>query len=222
MGKYLLPGWKVISRYAVFAISYVIVGLIENAVFGCADWKLGITNDVMNTLIHSSILYGIPALTVSLGFLCFYLLDYHVFTQWRKQRSSSEVTGLLNEDEFVPMLEATTRAYEEARNAGSMWAYAAEAQAKRAAGAKEAENAILGYMATIISSKVRIFGLSPPSRIIEEIDLRRETGVFKNGPSEWYKVFGLHPIYTELKVRKSDLADVIDYLKNGHKTDEPI
>lgn len=53
------------------------VGFIENALFGPAQMQLGITNEVVDQVVRTSIMWGIPALSVAVGFYLYYQVTEH-------------------------------------------------------------------------------------------------------------------------------------------------
>jgi hypothetical protein len=193
---------------------YGLVGIVENAVFGWGDMKLGITNETVDSAIHLVLSWGIPALTVLALMCAYYLLENYWFSRWRRIRLLQVITPntgslaiagavpVAEQDQFVSMTEAAILAYEEARKAGSIWAYAAEKLGAKGMDGSSSENEILNYMATFIAGKIPIYGAHPPSRNIEEIDeAETKHGRFKNGASEFRFLFGKSPTYTNIKVK---------------------
>src|SRR6266571_4564051 len=55
-------------KVLVFLIWTIPVGFVENALFGWAQMQLGITNEVVDHIVRTSIMWGVPALSVAVGF----------------------------------------------------------------------------------------------------------------------------------------------------------
>lgn len=214
--------WNRLPKTVRLLIGYFIAVAVGNPIEQWIDDKLGINDAMIDKTLHSIVQYGIPAIVILIFIFLYHLIDYFWFTRWKAKRSVIELTASPPETQLVSMPEASRRAYEEARKTGSLWAYAAESDAKRARDSEGATEIILSYMANLITSKVTVFGFSPPSEILEEIDLKNQTGVFSKRGSEWGKLFGNRVIYTNIQVKKTDLDEILDYLKHSHKATDPI
>lgn len=215
--------WRHILKQLWTLFWYAVVGLVENAVFGWGDAKLGISNETVERAVQLLMQWGIPALTV-LAFMG--ISEYVRFARWKRERVPTATTPSAPrppKGEFVPMTEAATLVYEEARKVGSLWAYAAERLGARGLTGSSSEDEILNYMATFIAGKIPIFGCKPPSRIIEELaGADKRNGVFQNRASEFRFLPGRSPTYTNLQVKSSDLDSVIKYIGESHKADASI
>lgn len=222
---------RIASKQVWMLLWYALAGLVENAVFGWGDAKLGITEDTVDRAIRLLKEWGIPALTVIAFLCCYYALEFFWFTKWRTARISARPSTPENQisptrpedDEFVSMTEAATKAYEQSRESGSLWAYAAERLGARGMNRQSSENEILNYMASFVSGKIPLYGVRPPSRLVEQIeDADKRNGIFENNASEFRFLLGKSPTYANLKVKKIDLETVLEYIKQSHKTEAHI
>lgn len=224
--------WQFSRKFILPTILYVIVGLIEHAVFGWGDMKLGITNEYVNNMVRSLLQYGIPAATVLVFFFFYYLMRYFSYVNWKDNRVSNhnelasvkvrDIKDTLDRGEMVSMTEAATKAYEEARKVGSMWAYIAESNVPKGADLKTAEEVILKTMANLVAGKIPVYGVRPPSRLLELVDTNDQMKEFSNKASEYRKLFGGRILYTNLQVKKADIEKVQNYLRGSLKANDPI
>lgn len=125
-------------------------------------------------------------------------------------------------DEFMSLTEAATVVYEEARQAGSVWAYAAERLGAKGLKGESLSSEVLNYMAQYIAGEVQIYGCRPPSRLTEEIAVGKAVGTFENNASEFRFSLGKSPTYTELKINRADIDRLIECVRTNLKADDPI
>jgi hypothetical protein len=118
------------------------------------------------------------------------------------------------DDQFVPMAEATLRAYEELREIGSMWSGAADRLAARPTGMTR-EEAALVYMAGALKTKhVPMYGAHPPSRKRELIDRAEfNRGSFGDAGATFTYFMEKEPNYVDIAVRERDLTVAIEAMK---------
>ena len=188
------------------------------------DW-LGLSSPTVSQASKLVLRWGVP-----LALAAITLYSYH---QWWSRRGRTEriadplpttqPNAESKEDEFVPMKEAATRVYEKARKVGSLWAYAAERLGARGMNQRSSENEILNYMATFIAGKIQLYGVRPPSRILEPIaDADKRNGVFENNATEFRFLLGKSPTYTSLRVTRHELESLIQHLAEGTKANDQI
>lgn len=118
----------------------------------------------------------------------------------------------------LPLPEAATIAYEEARASESIWADAAERLAvnKTPAG-------ILDYFACYFAREVPLYGKRPPSRKLELIgDVQARQGTFSGGAKTLHLRDQGHTTFVDLMVSKKDLTRMVDAVKQGLKTTSAI
>lgn len=212
---------KVLERLWLIA-SYLFVGLVENAIFGWGDEKLGITNNAVEQVVLQLKVWGIPALTVLVLIIANEALHYLWFTKWRNASSTTTASNGNGED-FVSLKEAATLAYEEARKADSIWAYAAERLGVSGANVESAEDQVLNYMATKLAGELSLYGNKPPSRILELIgSANTKHGSFANGATEFHYSFARSPTYINLQVKRDDLNAALERLKHSLKSSDKI
>jgi hypothetical protein len=146
--------------------------------------------------------YGPPALFAALA----------AWLLWSSRDASETPTEDLD---FIPMPEATRRAYEALRTAKSVWAGAADRFSGSNLGKTQEEGALL-YMATALRTmKVPIYGAHPPSRIRELIDPDEfKRGGFRDYGATFHYHLNKHPEYVDIAVRKKDLAEAIEKMEN--------
>jgi hypothetical protein len=122
---------------------------------------------------------------------------------WRKRIAGTWIA--FGSGGFIPLTEAAALAYEEAREKGSWWAHAAEElggdPTKNVAATPQE---ITEYIATLIAKKIPVYGVRPPSRIVEKVDTKRLS------------------IYGHLQVRRSDFKSVLEYVRTSHRSDDRI
>ena len=115
---------------------------------------------------------------------------------------------------YVPMIEATTRAYEELRSANSLWAATAERFAGSALG-KTHEEGVRLYIATAFTTiGLPLYGRRAPSRIYERIPEKEfKRGSFLDNGASFKYFDAKFPVWVEIGVRKDNLDDAIAKMK---------
>lgn len=73
--------WRVFKRTVLFVLWTIPVGFAENAFFGWAQFELGVTNDLVAHVIRYSIMWGVPALTVAVGYYFYFRIEQHFSRQ---------------------------------------------------------------------------------------------------------------------------------------------
>ena len=137
-------------------------------------------------------------------------------------KSGAEQKPTLESAEYIPMGEAATVLYEQARTAGSIWAYAAERLGAPGFNGESSADEILNYMATYIADKIQLYGIRSPSRVLEEISTTKTTGEFTNECS-CYRLWNSNSdTYADIKIKKKDLDDLVEEIKNGLSTKDKI
>ncbi len=140
-------------------------------------------------------------------------------------RTSTNVAAAIdneNKDEFISMREAATVLYEQGRVADSVWTYAAERLGARTLNGNSSAEEILKYMATHIAGKIQLYGVRPPSRLVEEITFDKKSGTFTDDCSGYCVWPSKSPTYAEIKVKKKDLNALAENIKNGLTTNTLI
>ena len=133
-------------------------------------------------------------------------------------RASADVAVAIDNEEkgeYISMGEAATVLYEQGRAADSVWAYAAERLGSRTLNGNSSAEEILKYMATHIAGKIQLYGVRPPSGIVEEITVDKTTGTFTDGCSGYCVWPSTSPTYAEIKVKKKDLDALAENIKTG-------
>lgn len=72
-----LWSWRNAKRVLLFLLWTIPVGFIENAFFGWAQMELGVTNELVSHVLRFSIMWGVPALTVAVGYYFSFLIERH-------------------------------------------------------------------------------------------------------------------------------------------------
>lgn len=137
-------------------------------------------------------------------------------------RWHTSIVRFFRNDEYISMGEAATVLYERARVGDSVWAYAAERLGSRTLDGNSSAEEILKYMATHIAGKVQLYGVRPPSRIVEEIAVARANGTFTDDCSGYCVWPSTSPTYAEIKVKKKDFDALVENVKAGLTTNTHI
>jgi len=137
-------------------------------------------------------------------------------------RTSTNVAASIDKDEYISMGEAATVLYEQGRIADSVWTYAAERLGSRTLNGNSSAEEILKYMATYIAGKIQLYGVRPPSRLVEEITFDKKSGTFTHDCSGYCVWPSTSPTYAEIKVKKKDVNALADNIKNGLTTNTLI
>jgi hypothetical protein len=121
-----------------------------------------------------------------------------------------------NADDFVPMQEAATRAYEELREIGSVWAATADSFAGSPLGDTFAEGVLLYFVNAFVTQNITIYGKHSPSRKLEPIDSTEfKSGRFDGHGETFHHHGSKDPKYIDLSVKEGDLARAIEEMKQG-------
>jgi hypothetical protein len=116
---------------------------------------------------------------------------------------------------FISFREATTTAYEQLRQAGSIYAIASDKLGYTGNGETRVE-AVLSWFAYCIAPKIPVYGKHPPSRLRELIDPKEfSRGGFVDGGNALRYHNESELRYIELEVRRADLERAIEQLKNA-------
>jgi len=131
-------------------------------------------------------------------------------------------TKTVKGQEFLPLREAVTIAYERLRKEGSIYALASEKMGYAAKGESRPE-AIISWFCYLLAPRLPIYGKHLPSRIREQIpaSVVNRSG-FLNGGNVLSSDDRKEPRYAELEVRRADLERVIEDLLNQRQPDEFI
>lgn len=211
-------------KVVYFALVWLPLQLVWNAVLGWSDDQIaawfGIKSPTVSQVYKALVELG-PSLLVAA--VTFYL--YHLW--WNRNASKKAEPNPLSlspaarqaagtaDEEFIPLREATTIAYEQLRQANSIYALASEKLGYAGKNETRAE-AILSWFAYCIAPKIPVYGKHPPSRLREEIDKAEfKRGGFVNGGNALRYHNEKEPKYTELEVCKPDLERVVEQLKSA-------
>ena len=139
--------------------------------------------------------------------------------------NKSEALGIWPKaiEELIPMKEAATRLYEQARKHGSVWAYAAEKLGAHGLTGTSTEAEVLDYLSHFIANKIVLFGVKPPSRLFEAFPHGAfKSGVFKECGNEFWTHTARTASYKELQANAQEVDFVIQIARLGLNESQPI
>lgn len=165
-------------KFLYFVLVWLPLQLAWNAILGWGDDQIaawfGIKSPTVSQVYKLLIELGPTLLAAGVAFYLYHL--------WWNRNISKKVqeTSLgpspaarhasgIGDDEFIPLREATTIAYERLRQANSIYALASEKLGYKENDESRAE-AILSWFSYCIAPKIPVYGKHPPSRLREEID----------------------------------------------------
>jgi hypothetical protein len=160
-----------------------------------------------------------------LGYACltlFFLMAVSAVLQWLQlpdvYRRTAAALGSLNFGSRIPLREAASIAYTEARFSGSVYADAAERM-----GTDKSPDGILDWIAHLIAKDADVWGKRPPSTKTEVISPKESNnGTFSDGATTLRLRDEGRSVFTDLQVARKDLRNVVRKVREGLKVDTPI
>jgi len=198
------------------------VGFVENAIFGWAQAELGITNQVVDGVLRKTLEFGVPALTVAIGFAIYYL----ACDRWGAHTTSKEVASGSNRIfswlpswhfGYMPINKAAVIAYQKTQNTGNAgWAGVSHLRE-----GTPIPDMYSKYLAD--ETSIPIFGIRPLLKEFELIDKRtfRDYRVTFHGDVLRHQD---HPgnIFERVSIKRKDLDKAIRELNAATSPAEPI
>ncbi len=202
--------WRRISDW------YTGIDLLE--LFGLFGWKTWVSGVITASVASATAaLLNAPAWAIfalAIAGLCIVLGLVIVWQNLFGSIKNIEIEA--RKGEYLPLREAAVSLYSIHRAVQSMWAQAAESMSGHGI-TRGSPEAILDYMAIVISGKKDIYGKRIPSNMREKIskaDLRRCH--FVKGATKLEDNFpGSQLCFVDLEVRTVDLDDLIQEVQNN-------